>query len=255
MGLWVMPGAAPPAQQVPEPQVGVPVEARVRLVQQQHRGVREHGQGQIQLGEGAAGEPVGALVGIPAEVQLLVQAPLRRGPLVPGHPVGDPEQLEVFVAREPLEHDRALRAVAEGPCTSTAPASADSAPTRICISVDFPEPFSPTRPTTSPGRIDSETPSSTWLRRRNCQNPCRYALEIPPAASTGAACTPEDGLPFRPIAPSLSPDDAESRRWSADPRRRSGGLQLGSARAGSPMAGPPERDDSSSPGSGPMRRL
>ena len=53
-------GVPPLGDQRPELLVGVPVEAGVRLVQQQHVRVGQQGQAKVELGQGAAGELVGA---------------------------------------------------------------------------------------------------------------------------------------------------------------------------------------------------
>jgi hypothetical protein len=70
------------------------------------------------------------------------------------------------------------------------PSSASSAPTRICISVDFPEPFSPTMPTTSPGYSSTSAPSSTsTVRPPGSQSGSgeSYVFASPAARSTGSA--------------------------------------------------------------------
>src|SRR6266508_3231507 len=102
-----------------------------------------------------------------------------------GQAVRVAEQLEVLVAGEPPVHQRLLRAVAQPTgIWVTLPASAASAPTRIFISVDLPEPFSPTSPTTSPGYRVRPAPCSTGSRR--LVHPRRYAFSMSVAVSTAA---------------------------------------------------------------------
>src|SRR6266511_1767748 len=75
------------------------------------------------------------------------------------------------------------------PARVTVPSSAARAPTMTFISVDLPEPFSPTNPTTSPGYSARSTPRSTGRLRRTGHTPRRYPFSIPSAVSTGAAAT------------------------------------------------------------------
>ena len=68
----------------------------------------------------------------------------------------------------------------------TLPASERRAPTRIFISVDLPEPFSPTSPTTSPGRRATSAPRSTGRLRRAGHIPRRHAQELADQALAAA---------------------------------------------------------------------
>jgi hypothetical protein len=97
---------------VPELQVGVPVEAGVGLIQQQDVWVHQESQAEVQLRESAAGELLGAAGGVPLEAERDIEfLPRTRGCLV-GHAVGTAEELEVLVAGEPRIDEGQLRAVA-----------------------------------------------------------------------------------------------------------------------------------------------
>jgi hypothetical protein len=61
------------------------------------------------------------------------------------------------------------------PVRSTVPASASSAPTSICMSLDFPLPFSPTMPTISPFRSATLAPVRTSTGRRQGASATRPA--------------------------------------------------------------------------------
>src|SRR5680860_149328 len=80
------------------------------------------------------------------------------------------------------------------PTRVTTPASAASAPIRIFSSVLLPEPFSPTRPTTSPACNVRSAPRSTGTLRRSGQSP-RPNDFLMPTATRRSACSPGASRP------------------------------------------------------------
>ena len=76
--------------QGPEPQVGVPVEPGIRLVEQKDRGVREQGEPEVELGQRSAGELVGPGVGVLLEPQGLVDGAAAGAAATSGMPYARP---------------------------------------------------------------------------------------------------------------------------------------------------------------------
>ncbi len=155
-----MPCVAAALAHLPEAQVGLPVEARVGLVEQQQLRLVHQREREVELLAGAAGElldPVGAVA---LELQLVQQRLLGALPLRLLQPVGLGEELEVLVDGQLLPDHRDLRAVAEALGPLDLAPIAFQRPTTICISVLFPEPFSPTSPTSCPAGPRARRPSA-----------------------------------------------------------------------------------------------
>ena len=160
----------------------------------------------------------------------------RREELVGGHPAGEPEQL-----RQVAERARArAREPAGWPPTSTSPALGRTSPQAILVRVDFPAPFGPSSPTSSPSPTSRLTPpkrlglpvalrdvaggeggATRRLRRRSR------------SSGTAAAAS---GWPGRRPATRTRPVLAGPRRAPSASGRRSQACTR--AAAGSPRAGP-----------------
>ena len=106
-------GVAAACRHLPEPQVGLPVEARVRLVEKKElRGVHQPDR-QVQLLAGAAGELLHSEVGVAGELELVHQRRRRRAPLRLVHAIRRREQVEVLRDGQLVPQQRLLRAVAD----------------------------------------------------------------------------------------------------------------------------------------------
>src|ERR1700729_3355845 len=96
------------AGEFPEGEVGLPVEALVGLIEEQHRRVVHQGQGQAELLPGPARQGPGPLAAAGGETQLLDQL---LGPVSAANPVRGLEVTHVLVHGERLIKDDRLRAV------------------------------------------------------------------------------------------------------------------------------------------------
>ncbi len=105
----------------------------------------------------------------PDELEQLVPLLLAAGGA--GEPLVEPEHL---VRRVPAREAEELGQVAErgarrgdpagAPQISARPRDGRMSPQAILTSVDFPAPFGPSRPTSSPGCTSRLTPASAWTR-------------------------------------------------------------------------------------------
>ena len=185
-----LPRAAQVADDIPEPQVGLPVEPLVGLIEQQHIGVVQR-----------------------ARVRLsFCRVPPDRAPAVwslncpnRSRSMSSPARFSEASRRAAAKYRRcwptvrlslstgSCRQYPSVPATRTSPRSAARVPARMRSRVDLPAPFSPTTATICPALTSRSAPLSTWC--------LPYALYTSHASSTARLPAVIASPPGSPLLP------------------------------------------------------
>ncbi len=148
------------------------VEARRRLVEEQHRGMRHEAGREVEPAQHAAGVGLRRPVGRVDEVELLQQLVGALPRVVGGQVVQPADHLEVLPAGELVDDGRRLPgepddgATAAASCTTSCPSTPARPPSgcssvvRMRTAVVLPAPFGPSSPSTLPRRTARSIPRS-----------------------------------------------------------------------------------------------